>query len=178
MDPNHSYQLSQPSLSSSSASITSSNNSIASLSRSDSNLNLAHGSESNQQKFSQNLPNLANKSAKEKIELLNKSLDEVAKQRSVVCKQLEDLSRLESNLKLKLSPQDLEDVLNRLKLNDTKMGSFSSFETKNPKQLTNFLPKNELTPSKSQNEINSPLKDKVTSSDMDSTILAESSTNN
>lgn len=170
MGPNSNYQLSQPSLSSSSASISSSNNSITSLSRSDSSINLVDVCE-----VSSYLPNLASKSAKEKIEILRKSLDEVCKQKSSVCKQLEDLGRLESNLKSKLSSRDLEDVLNRLKLQESKMSAFSSFEGKN---LTNFNLNNESTPNKNdlQTEIISPMKDKP--GDMDSTILAESCPNN
>ena len=177
---NHNYQLSQPSLSSSSASINSSNNSIGSLSRSDSHLNMADGSDTYNQKLMHNFPNLTNKSAKEKIEVLKKILDENTRQKLVVCKQLDDISQMESDLKSKLSPHDLEDVLNRLKLKDSMINSFSSFETNNPNKLASFHLNNQSTPNKKQlqNEINSPLKSKTKSSDMDSTILADSCSNN
>lgn len=134
----------------------------------------------NNQKLIPNFPNLANKSAKEKIDALKNILDENTRQKLVVCKQLDDLSRMESNLKSKLSPHDLEDVLNRLKLKDSMINSFSSFETNNQNKLTNFHLNNESTPNKKQlqNEINSPLKAKTSSGEMDSTILADSCSNN
>ncbi|CAF0723547.1 unnamed protein product [Brachionus calyciflorus] len=177
------YSNSQSSLSSSSASISSSTSSIPSISTSNPNLNrIPNGIyESNFQSISKNLPNLTNKTPEERVDILKNSLDEVTQQKDSICKQLEELSRLESNLKSKLSPKDLEDVLNRLKISDSKMGSFSSFEKSNQAQIKQNLVL-ETTPSKQQpaviTNLNSPIVSKtanldVQNGDMDSTILAD-----
>lgn len=175
---NFHYQSSQSSLSSSSVSISSSNGSMPSLNSSNPNLTRSN------QDLNYSLiklftyPNLNNKTPKERVDVLKLTLEEVNQQKNLIGKQLEEMTRLINNLKSKLSPQDLEDVMNRLEIGDNKMSSYSSFDKMS--QL------NEITPSKKSknnfNHLNSPLveKNKTTETlngDMDSTILADLSNN-
>lgn len=74
----------------------------------------------------------ATKSNKDIIRNLQQNLDQVLKQKNTVLKQIEDLSRNETQLKSRLTQKDLDDVLFKLKNGNAKMAGFNRYDQQKP----------------------------------------------
>lgn len=72
-----------------------------------------------------------NKSNKDVIRNLQQNLDQVLKQKTTILQQLELLSQRESSLKGRLSQSDLDEVLFMLKNQDSKMHGFNRYDQAN-----------------------------------------------
>lgn len=70
------------------------------------------------------------KSNKDIIRNLQQNLDQVLKQKNSVLKQIEDLSKNETQLKSRLSQKDLDEVLFKLKNGNAKMSGFNRYDGK------------------------------------------------